>query len=216
MLFRSPYNDREFSIPDEKMPDAPRFAMKCPFTGKKILFAKQESGYELSAAEEPSVSQNPDPEPLAPAIDLPQVEPEIFPPGTKVAFLYLEGEWSSATASFMEEKGFGVSSAQSEPEAIAKLRLNRYDVLIVSDGESSELVRMEIDSWPGGKRSQANYILVGDEAKSLDPQTSFVKACNTYLAASDGSKAGELLEGALTGYDLYYQMIEQARNQLEG
>ena len=49
-----------------------------------------------------------------------------------------------------------------------------------------------------------------------DPQAQFVHGANTFLAASDEGKAKDLLEGALKGYDLHYQLWETARNAMQG
>lgn len=223
MIVKSPYVDKEFNIPDEKLPDAPRFAMKCPFTGKRIVFEKQGEEYAVSAGEpvetaaEPAPKPAPEPEqPAKPQLDLPQVEPDIHPPGTKVAFLFLDGGWLSAATEFFEGAGYAVSTAEDELEAIAKLRLNNYDVVVCDCCGRTDRLRDEIASWNGGKRRGVNYILVGEEGRSNDPQAIFVHGANSYLAASDEGRAKDLLEGALTGYDLHYQLWETAKQNMQG
>lgn len=221
MLFKSPYNGKEFSIPDAKLPDAPRFAMKCPFTGKKMVFERGEGGFSVNAGESqapaPPPAPAPAPEPAKPALVLPQVEPEVFPPGSKVAFLFLaDAAWDSAAREFFKGKGYYLSSAADELEAIAKLRLGDYHVLLAQDGEGSARLLDEVASWPGGKRRGVNFVIVGQEARSNDQQTAFLKGANAYLALSDGASAGDLLEGALTGYELYYQLLNTARKSMEG
>jgi len=116
-----------------------------------------------------------------------------------------DGGWTEAAKSFFKDKGYQINVVQDELEAIALLRLGEYDVLLAEEGEGS----------PGGKRRGVNYVLVGDAAPSNDPKTAFVKGANTYLALSDGARAGDLLEGALTGYELYYQLLDMAYKQLE-
>ncbi len=56
MQFTSPYNGKAFIIADEKLPNVAQFAMKCPFTGMKILFNRQGNEIFTSAAEEVSGS----------------------------------------------------------------------------------------------------------------------------------------------------------------
>lgn len=223
MIVKSPYVNKEFNLPDEKLPDAARFAMKCPFTGKRIVFEKQEEGgYAVSAGESmgsQEAAPAAPPEQAAPAkseLKLPQVEPDIHPPGTKVAFLYLDGGWLSAATAFFEGKGYAVSTATDELEAIAKLRLNNYDVLLAEDTQKCGQLCEEIASWQGGKRRGVNYVLIGGQGRSNDPQAAFVNGANTYLAVADEARAGDLLEGALTGYEMYYQLLETAKHNVEG
>ncbi|WP_461209370.1 hypothetical protein [Desulfocurvus sp. DL9XJH121] len=220
MQFKSPYNGKEFSIPDEKLPDAPRFAMKCPFTGKKMVFERGEQGFSVTAAETvaPGPAPRPaPPEPVKPALNLPQVEPEVFAPGSKVAFLFLaDGAWAEGARSFFAGKGYEVSGASDELEAIAKLRLGEYHVLVAQDGEGAANLLDEVAGWPGGKRRSVNFLLVGGDAPSNDQQAAFVKGVNAYLALADGPRAGDLLEGALRGYDLYYQLMNMAANREQG
>ena len=218
MLFKSPYNEKEFSIPDEKLPDAPRFAMKCPFTGRKMVFERVGEKFDVVAGEpvERPAAPAPPPEPEKPALNLPQVEPPVYPPGSKVAFVFMkDGGWTEAAKSFFKDKDYQINVVQDELEAIALLRLGEYDVLLAEEGEGSALLQKEVSAWPGGKRRGVNYVLVGDAAPSNDPKTAFVKGANTYLALSDGARAGDLLEGALTGYELYYQLLDMAYKQLE-
>lgn len=218
MIFKSPYNGKEFSIPDEKLPDAPKFAMKCPFTGKKMVFERVGDKYDVVAGEkiERPAAPKPDPEPKKPVLQLPQVEPEVYPPGAKVAFLFLkDGTWVEGAKSYFQGKGYHLSVVEDELEAIALLRLGEYDVLVAQDGDISSLLQDEVSAWPGGKRRYVNFVLVGEDARSNDPKAAFVKGANTYLALSDGAQAGDLLEGALTGYELYYQLLDMAYKQLE-
>lgn len=214
MQFISPYCNKEFTLPDEKMPAVERFAMKCPFTGKKILFMRVGDKIKVTAGEQ-AHETGPE-EPVKPALNLPQVEPDVYPPGSQVAFLFVQdGTWTSAAQSFFQGRGYYVSTAQNELEAIAKLRLNEYDVVLAEEGEKSVLLQEEVASWPGGKRRRTNVLLAGTGGVSNDPKAAFVKGANAYFALSDGAKASDLLEGALTGYELYYQMLDMARRQLK-
>jgi len=220
MIVKSPYVNKEFNLPDEKLPDAARFAMKCPFTGKRIVFEKQDGQFVVSAGEAAGShtppAQQAAPQEAQPALKLPQVEPDIYAPGTKVAFLFLEAGWLEAARSFFQGKGYAVSTASDELEAIAKLRLNNYDVVMVEDSAKSKQLRGEICSWHGSKRRGVNFILVGGQGRSNDPQAAFFEGSNSYLAASDEAQARDLLEGALTGYNMHYQLLETAKKQVEG
>lgn len=219
MIVKSPYANKEFNLPDDKLPDAARFALKCPFTGKRIVFEKRDGEYVISAGETQGSHAPTQPGPreaAAPALKLPQVEPDIHPPGTKVAFLYLEGGWVGSATEFFKGKGYAVSTASDELEAIAKLRLNNYDVVVSECSGKSVRLRGEIGSWQGGKRRSVNFVLVGDQGQSNDLKVAFVEGANSFLALSDESQARDLLEGALAGYEMHYLLAESAKKQVEG
>jgi len=220
MIVRSPYAGKEFTLPDEKLPAAARFAMKCPFTGRRMILERRPGGgYEVSAAEGPAGADPRPPVPggaPAPAPALPQVEPDNHPPGTPVAFLFLDGGWNPAAREFFTARGYGVSDAADELEAVARLRLNNYDVVLTGAGPGSARLREEIASWPGARRRAVNLVLVGDQGPSNDPRLAFALGANVFLAQADEAQAGDLLEGALTGYTLRYQLMAAARKQVEG
>lgn len=221
MIVRSPYAGKEFTLPDEKLPAAARFAMKCPFTGRRMILERRpDGGYEVSAAEGPATGAAPRP-PVpggapVPAPALPQVEPDNHPPGTPVAFLFLDGGWLGAAREFFSARGYAVSTASGELEAVARLRLNNYDVVLAGAGADCARLREEIASWPGARRRSVNLVLVGDQGPSNDPRLAFALGANVFLAQADEARAGDLLEGALTGYELRYQLMAAARKQVEG
>ncbi|MCK9239242.1 hypothetical protein [Desulfocurvus sp.] len=219
MIVKSPYAGKEFTLPDEKLPDAARFAMKCPFTGRRMVLERRpEGGYSVSAAPDQGAAPRP-PKPggaPAPVPALPQVEPDNHPPGTPVAFLFPEDSaWLDAAREFFAGRGYGVSTASGELEAVARLRLNRYDVILAGAGQGSARLREEMAAWPGVRRRSVNVVLVGDQGASNDPRLAFLLGANAFFAQGDAPRAGDLLEGALTGYELRYKLMAAARSQVE-
>lgn len=193
------------NIPDEKIPASGRFNVKCPHCANKILV---EGAPATQRREAPAkkVSAPPKPE-----LNLPAVEPDIIPPGTEAAFVFVQdGGWKSAAKAWLEQKGYFVGGADDELEAIAKLRLNSYAVLILEDFDGSRRLRDEVAMWPGHKRRETNLILLGTEAKSLDQNLAFRNGANFYMNTSDGENAPELLESAIQGYELYYELFNKA------
>jgi hypothetical protein len=70
-------------------------------------------------------------------------------------------------------------------------------------------------SWPGIRRRGVNVVLVGDQGPSNDPRLAFLLGANAFFAQDDAPRAGDLLEGALTGYGLRYTLMAAARSQVE-
>lgn len=143
------------------------------------------------------------------------VEPDFFPPGARVAFLYLPTPgWKEAAQRFFESQGFAIATAASAEEAVAKLRLNSYEVLLLEDSPDGAKVLTELATLPGTVRQAMNVLLTGSEGGSLDPRTAFLKSVNAYLAAGDHSKAAQLLPQAMATYQEHYQSLLRAKADL--
>jgi predicted Zn finger-like uncharacterized protein len=183
---------RDLRIPEDKLPAAPRFKVRCPQCSAEIAVDR--------AAPRPDIV----PAQARQDRELPALEPEYFPPGARTVFLFLgAGPWLEAARAFFRDAGYCESTAASPGEAIQKLRLNSYDVLLIADTEENVAVLSDIAGWPGRRRREVNLGLVGAKAPSLDRRASFLCGVNAYLNASDAPRAAELLEGALRDYEEY-------------
>lgn len=188
---------RELSVPDEKLPDSPRFKIKCPQCKKEIVVERMDK------------------------VDVTDfggtVEPEVFPPGAKVAFLLIKDKsWKNAASAWLKAEKFYQSSASSANEAMLKLRLNEYHLVLVEDLPEYLVVLNEIHSWPGLRRRSVNLVLLGHDAPSLDPQLPFRRGANMYLNISDAARCAELMDNVLKGNEMYYQYLHLAYDQVMG
>lgn len=190
--------NRELSVPDEKLPDSPRFKIKCPQCKKEIVVERMDK--------------------LDPGMDFGgTVEPEVFPPGSKVAFLLIqEKSWRNAASAWLKGEKYYQSSASSANEAMLKLRLNEYHLVMIEDRDDYRMVLDEINSWSGLRRRAVNLVLLGNDASSLDPQFSFRRGVNMYLNLADAVRCAELMENVLKSYDMYYQYLSLANEQSMG
>ncbi len=194
---------KTMQLADDKLPDSPRFKIKCPGCKADIVVDKAKAAETTPEA----LPANGTPPPV--------IEPEIYPPGAQVAFLYLDDQvWLRAASNFFQETGYHESTASSLTEAIQKLRLNSYHVLLLEDTQENKRLLAEIAAWPGNKRRELNLILLGHSSPSQDPMAAFNKGVNTYLNLDDREEAGTLLHNALKSYESYYQYYFLAFNEL--
>lgn len=216
MRFLCACGEKEISIPDEKVPQVPKFAIKCPYCQKKLVVERVGDGYKSSFADAPAPAPAPataaaPPEPPAPK--LPAVEPDVFPPGSTIAFLEVDdAAWRTAAEEVFKAKGIFYSEAAETLVGVAKLRLNNYNVIVIEDCPDCVPLLQEISSWPGIKRKGVNVVMIGGAATSMQPNIAFEKSVNFYLNQADGGRAAELLEECLAGYKLYYRpfaMVEE-------
>lgn len=233
MLFTCSNCFNELNIPDAKLPPTPRFKVKCPHCGERVVLDKNAAvppgGLpDTPPASDPGPDMAPDlrPElqenamsvlspPTAAAAPGPQLEPEIFPPGARVVFMALTDQrWLHETQEFFQEMGFYDSRARDALEAVMKLRLNDYQVVLLEDSPTFAPILEELAQWPGLRRRGLNVILIGDQAQSLDPRIAFRKGVNTYLNSHEAERGHELLGMALKAYDEYYRYLHLAQESL--
>lgn len=192
MVITCPNCSEHFDIPEGKLPQTPKFSIKCPSCRGKIVVDRTAAG----------------PSPKAPTVDSGSkrrtVEPDIFPPGAQVVFCYVQsGAWNGAVEAYFSAKGYYMSKAVDEEEAALKLRLNDYQVIILDDRYSNQPLLQEIGNWPGYKRRGVNVMIIGDRAASLNPQEAFVRGLNTYFNINDVNRARELFEESVRGFEIH-------------
>ena len=184
---------KKIFLPAEKIPDVPRFALRCPGCGHRIVvenvaFAKERDSSVEAQQVKPVKS----------------IEPEYFPPGVNVAFLFiLNREIKLKLSEFLQEKGFYLSTAEDVQEGVFKLRLNDYQLILLEDREEFSPLLGEINSWPGKKRRNVNCLLIGDKAPSMHQQEAFYRGVNFYLIINDKDRIDDLLGQALNGFAIY-------------
>ena len=199
--------NKALDIPDEKLPDAPRFRIRCPHCQNKTLVELEKKHSEDEKEFQEATSEV--------ASGLSPVEPDIFPPGATVVFLHFEDAiWREKCRDFFQDKGFYVSTASNNEEAVQKLRLNFYDLICIEDREENITLLQEIAKWPGKQRARINFIMVGDKANSFDPNVSFVRGVDSYLDLKDQDNAQELLNQAIEGFKIKNEPWKTAEEEV--
>ncbi len=171
--------NKQFKIPDEKLPNVQKFAIKCPSCGEKIVVNREKDG--VVPEEKQDLYLN--------------IEPEMYPPGEVVAFVYLcNDETYSNVGDVLRDKGYIISSAKNIDEAVAKLHINRYDMLFFEDNKEGDRIREIVAAWTGNVRREINVICLGDRSKTFDPNIEFILGVNSYISVQDIDNIQNILE----------------------
>ncbi|THB71552.1 MAG: hypothetical protein D6E12_01100 [Desulfovibrio sp.] len=200
MRFTCENCSKELNIADDKLPEASRFKVKCPHCQEETIVdrKKQKKGKKS-------------PKGLTSTTSLGEIEPEIFPPGAKVIFVHIsDNEWLKEVERFFVKAGYHESLAQSTDEAVLKLRLNDYDVLLIEDTLENSMLMEEIASWTGLKRRLVNVVLMTNKGTSMDPMLAFRKGVNFIINEADLKRGAEFFTNALNGYVEYYRWLVAA------
>jgi hypothetical protein len=170
---------KAFNVPEEKLPQAPKFTFKCPACQEKTVVELEREGEE--------------PDRVAGAEDK-ATEPDYFPPGASAALIsVLDEDMEERIRSYLEGKGYYLTLAQDADVAAAKARLNRYNVVLVQDEERFAPLMNEIHSWVGNVRRETNVIMIGARAESFHQSKAFLLAVDFYLNMKDKEKIEEYL-----------------------
>ncbi len=193
--------ERDLNIPDEKLPNAPKFKVKCPHCRTEIVVSRGARDQGSSALGRTS------------SVPYSTMEPEVFPPGAKVVCLAMANkQWKENSEEFFKANGYYISRSSSADEAVLKLRLNEYDIVVVEETPENEVVLEEIATWTGLRRRRINLVLVGDQAASLDPQMAFRRSVNVYFNKNEALRAEDLFNNAIKGFEIYYRWFAQVQD----
>ncbi len=197
---------RDFDLPEHKLPPGGRFRFTCPACKGK------NQAQSPRAAEESSLSGQEPSSALASGV---QVEPDLFPPGSSSAFLFVQDQiWLEAIQDRLNGWGFYQSASQQLEEARQKLRLNAYQMVFIQQVEQSGLLLQEVAAWPGIVRREVNVLLIGKADSSFDPALAFYHGVNACLALQERDQAQDLLEQARENFNHFLLPWQLARDQV--
>jgi len=179
-----------FAIPDDRIPEARKFRLNCPKCREPIV-----------------VDQDQDQEKV--------VAPEHFPHDAVVAFVYVtDPALAAGIAVKLKEMGIYISTSTAIHEALDKVRINYYNVLILEESDNSRSILSLVRKWNGLRRREANIVLVGSSCQSLHANDAFFRGVNAVIGARDNDRVGHFLELALGEYKNYIEPWSIAAEKL--
>ena len=190
---------KQFSVHQDKIPETGKFVFTCPECGTKNKVSLDTmSGGDQSAPDRGASEKRPSGAGTS--------EPEFFPPGSLVGFLFLQDEsWILKASDFLQDKGYYISRTTSPGEAVHKLRLNSYDFVFIEEINGYADLLEEISRWPGRQRREVNCLILGSYQRSFDPDIAFVRGMNCAVSSNDLDQAELILEQA---GELFGKLIE--------
>lgn len=180
-----------FILPDDRIPDAKKFRLNCPKCREPIIV-------DLSEQVPDSVAML-----------------ETFPHDATVAFLFVTNQiLSQRIKSTLKKNNIYVSESFEITEAVEKVRLNYYNILVLEDSEASLPLYEIFKKWNGLRRREVNIVIVGANCKSLHSQEAFMRGVNTVIGKADNDEIDKFMELALSEYEKYIEPWELAAQRL--
>ncbi len=215
-------------IPDEKLPQNKSVNIICP---------KCKDSIPIDTRAVPGLSQT---NPIAELTDLedefefaeeafPEAEPEVhtmemsideltgfLEEGGKRALVCDEDHSNQETfRSALKELGYSVSIGMDPRDVIKKLKVNRYDVIVLNDrfggcSPSENPVLNHIQPMPTATRRNIFLALLGSQYRTLDNMTAFSKSANAVINQKDLPNITAILKKAISDNDKFYYVFKKA------
>lgn len=175
-----------FAIPDDRIPETRRFKLNCPKCREPIVVDRDEVTETV-------------------------VQPEHFPHDAVVAFVFVRNrELAERIGLFLKGRGIFVSEARYGHEALEKVRINYYNILILEESEESKSILAIVRKWNGLRRREVNIVLVEAACRSLHPNEAFMRGVNAVIGAEDGERIENILALALGEFSKYVEPWAEA------
>jgi len=194
-------------VPDEKLPPDNVVNITCPKCKGKIRIDTRELELDTTApkgeeVEEPGFEQEEDTSPL-----------EFVGEGTKLALvLNTDDLRGSEITPALEDLSYKVLQPPSVHEAMGKLRLYHFDLIILSDGfDGRSLEENPITSYLNhlsiSIRRKILLIMLSDRFKTMDNMMAFAFSANLVVNPSDLSNITAILRKATSDNEKFYKVF---------
>lgn len=179
-----------FVLPDDRIPETKKFKLNCPKCREPIIIDKENEGDKI-------------------------VAPEHFPHDATVALLFVKNRALADRISvFLKSRGIFVSEAGLIHDALDKVRINYYNIIILEESEHSKSILAVVRKWNGLRRRDVNIILVETDCKSLHANEAFFRGVNAVISAKDSERIENILDLALGEFKSYMEPWAVASQRL--
>jgi hypothetical protein len=179
-----------FVLPDDRIPETRKFKLNCPKCREPIIIDKENEGDKI-------------------------VAPEHFPHDATVALLFVKNRALADRISvFLKSRGIFVSEAGLIHDALDKVRINYYNIIILEESEHSKSILAVVRKWNGLRRRDVNIILVETDCKSLHANEAFFRGVNAVISAKDSERIENILDLALGEFKSYMEPWAVASQRL--
>ena len=177
-------------LPDDRIPETRKFKLNCPKCREPIIIDKENEDERI-------------------------VAPEHFPHDATVALLFVKNRDLAARISvFLKSRGIFVSETALVHEALDKVRINYYNIVILEDSEHAKSILAVVKKWNGLRRRDVNIILVETDCKSLHSNEAFLRGVNAVIGAKDSERIENILDLAMGEFKSYSEPWAVAAQRL--
>lgn len=119
----------------------------------------------------------------------------------------------------VEELGYRYVSAKNTRDAISKMRLHHFDVLLLSNRfDEIELahspILQHINTLSMSVRRQIFLALIADEFKTMDPMMAFAMSANLVVNSNDLDRLTAILKHSILDNEKFYKVFMETMSEV--
>ena len=220
----------KLNIPDEKLPEAQQFSVRCPRCRKKLILdtTKARADVPDAAGIESTESGSPADIPdlvIEEGVELPQTEGtsgydveedsvlNSYEEGMKLALVMNNDEQQTKRIKeAIEGLGYRYVPGNNIQEAVGKMRFHRFDLIILSDYfDNAPLEKSHILNYLNHLsmfvRRKMFVVLIGEGLKTMDNMMAFALSANLVISLNDLDKLSIILKRAVSDNEKFYKVF---------
>ncbi len=206
----------EFTISDEKLPQARQLAISCPKCKARLVIpGKQAPAYpgDQTSSLFPTASE---------VALLDEDAIDLVEEGVRTALLCdTDDKRRNSIAQALQELDFWVVHAENPFFALGKLRHNHYDIIVLDENfhsatNSENLVLLHMQILPMQLRRQFFLCLLSSTKATLDAKLAFAMGVNLIINAKDLDKVKLLFARGLKEYKNFYGLFNSELAKKDG
>jgi hypothetical protein len=202
------------SIPDDKIPSGQRAAISCPKCKNRITLNVPVSGRKNLP---PEVGEKPGPVVNNADSDSGYEDDDasldFFEEGVRLALIMgSEPHHAEKLGQTADELGYKHVLANNTREAISKMRLHHFDMILLSDGfDGIDLAQspilQHINNLSMSVRRRVFLALVADEFKTMDHMMAFAMSANMVINGGDLDRLTSIVQHAISDNEKFYKVF---------
>jgi len=193
----------KFIIPDEKIPKGKVVKVKCPKCGEKTVIKAKEPSTETEIREKDELSE------LETFSYSDDVLPEVYEGAKLALFVGDNSDLLSHISPHIEEMGYKVIHALDVRDAVGKIRLHQFDLILLQEGFGGDitenLVMKYLNRLAMAIRRKSFVVLLSNTFKTMDQMRAYALSVNLILNIQDLDKIKEVLYNAIKKQEAFYK-----------
>jgi predicted Zn finger-like uncharacterized protein len=204
----------KFNVPDEKIPEGKRVILSCPKCKNRLTvdrngLKQEKEGGAPAGKTEPGVKR-PD---EGYGYGEEGTALEFYEEGVKLALVAgNKAEQVAAPKKAVEQLGYRFVWAKNTREAIGKMRLHHFDLVILPDafdgvGFKDSPVLQFLNHLSMSVRRRIFLALISDKFNTMDNMMAFAMSTNLVVNKKDVDKMTAILKKALSDHEKFYKVF---------
>ena len=213
--------DARLSIPDDKIPRGQRASVSCPKCKNRLTLNTRSPGQNNLA---PQVEEKTEPEVSKANSDFVYEDTDssldFFEEGVKLTLVMgIDVQQVEKLGRIVEELGYRYVSAKNTRDAISKMRLHHFDVILLSDRfDEIELahspILQHINTLSMSVRRRIFLALIADEFKTMDHMMAFAMSANLVINGNDLDRLTAIMKHSILDNEKFYKVFMETMSEV--